>query len=147
MLRRHLLLPLCAAPMGLWAAEVDADPVVVVAAVSPLPALSRNQAVAFFTGRVRTLPSGEPVQPLDLPPDHPLRVRFYRQLTGLGPAQMNSYWARLSFSGQMQPPQVVDSEAAVQRALRDNPRALGYLSKEPDDPRLRVLLVLHATSA
>ena len=55
---------------------------------------------------------------------------------------MNSYWARLSFSGQMQPPQVVDTEAVMLRSRRDNPRAIGYLAKPPDDERLRVLLAL-----
>ncbi len=144
MLRRHLLLPLLTATTSLRAADVEPDAVLVVSTASPLATLTRNQAVAFFTGRVRTLPGGEPVQPLDLPINHPLRERFYRTLTGLGPAQMNSYWARLSFSGQMQPPQVVDSELAMRRALRDNPRAIGYLAKEPDDPTLRVLLVLRA---
>ena len=55
---------------------------------------------------------------------------------------MNSYWARLSFSGQMQPPQVVDTEAVMLRSRRDNPRAIGYLAKPPDDERLRLLLAL-----
>jgi len=146
--RTLLLLPgLLPLARSAWPAEPAAEPVVVVAAASPLQALTRAQAVGYFTGRQRALPTGEPVQPLDLPPTHPLRERFYRLLTGLGPAQMNSYWARLSFSGQMQPPLVVDTEAAMLRSLRDNPRAIGYLAKPPEDERLRVLLVLSAPSA
>lgn len=147
MQRRSVLLLPWALPatQNAWAADpAVADPVVVVAAGSPLPTLSRSQAVGYFTGRMRNLPGGELVQPLDLPTSHPLRERVYRLLTGLGPAQMNSYWARLSFSGQMQPPQVVDTEAVMLRSLRDNPRAIGYLAKPPEDDRLRVLLVLSA---
>lgn len=151
MQRRTLLLLPCAwtlAAPGARAAEpTGGEPVVVVAAASPLQALTRAQAVGYFTGRQRALPTGEPAQPLDLPANHPLRERFYRLLTGLGPAQMNSYWARLSFSGQMQPPLVVDTEAAMLRSLRDNPRAIGYLAKPPEDERLRVLLVLNAPAA
>lgn len=143
--RRTWLLAGAALPLPLWAA--DDAPVVVVGAASPLSPLSAAQAVGYFTGRQRTLPNGEAVQPHDLPPEHPLRERFYRLLTGLGPAQMNSYWARLRFSGQMQPPLVVDSEAAMLRALRDNPRAIGYLSRLPEDERLRVLLVLRGAGA
>lgn len=141
--RRPLLIGASAFATGPVLAA-DGDPVLVAAESSPLSGLSTAQAIGYFTGRQRTLPSGEPVQPLDLPAEHPLRERFYRLLTGLGPAQMNSYWARLRFSGQMQPPQVVDSEAAMLRQLRDNPRALGYLSRPPEDERLRVLLVLRA---
>lgn len=146
--RPFLLLPCAALVMrSARASDALAEPVVVVAAASPLPVLTRGQAVGYFTGRQRSLPNGEPVLPLDLPANHPLRERFYRLLTGLGPAQMNSYWARLRFSGQMQPPQVVDNEVAMLRTLRDNPRALGYLAKPPDDERLRVLLVLQPNSA
>lgn len=153
MQRRHLLLMPCAltATRNSWATEpalgVAGEPIIAVAAASPLSTLSRAQAVAYFTGRQRALPTGEPVQPLDLPAAHPLRERFYRLLTGLGPAQMNSYWARLSFSGQMQPPQVVDTEAAMLRSLRDNPCAIGYLPRLPEGERLRVLLVLSAPAA
>ncbi len=150
MQRRSLLVMPWALPAtrSAWAADPSlADPVVVVSANSPLPMLSRSQAVGYFTGRLRNLPGGEPVQPLDLPTTHPLRERFYRLLTGLGPAQMNSYWARLSFSGQMQPPQVVDTETVMLRSLRDNPRAIGYMAKPPEDERLRVLLMLSAPAA
>ena len=150
MQRRNVLLMPLALPVmcDVWAADTAlVDPVVVVAANSPLPTLSRSQAVGYFTGRLRNLPGGEPVQPLDLPTTHPLRERFYRLLTGLGPAQMNSYWARLSFSGQMQPPLVIDTEALMLRSLRDNPRAIGYSAKPPEDERLRVLLVLSAMAA
>lgn len=150
MRRRTLLLLPCVPTLACsaWAsAGGSADPVVVVTAASVLQTLTRAQALGYFTGRQRALPTGDPAQPLDLPVNHPLRERFYRLLTGLGPAQMNSYWARLSFSGQMQPPQVVETEAAMLRVLRDNPRAIGYLAKPPEDERLRVLLVLNAPAA
>lgn len=159
LLRRHLLvapLALAVAPTWVRAAEPATaapaatagarplEPLVIVSAGSPLRDLQQAQVVAYFTGRQRALPNGEAAQPLDLPPDHPLRDRFYRLLTGYNAAQMNSYWARLSFSGQMRPPLVVESEAAMVRQLRENPRTIGYLSRAPDDERLRVLLTLRA---
>lgn len=141
--RRQSLCALLWPAASVAAAQSVAESVVIVAgAACPLQTLSRSQAVAYFTGRLRTLPGGEPVQPLDLPLDHPARERFYRLLTGLGLAQINSYWSRLAFSGQMQPPQVAASEAELVRLLRANPRALGYLPRSPDDERLRTLLVL-----
>lgn len=144
--RCRLLLPWLL-PSLCHAADAGGDIVVAVGAGSVLQTLSRSQAVAYFTGRLRALPSGETAQPLDLPASHPARERFYRLLTGLGPAQMNSYWSRLAFSGQMQPPQVADNEAALIRLLRENPRALGYLARPPDDERLRVLITLRDAPA
>lgn len=141
--RRQSLCALLCPLAPLAAAQPAGDSVVIVAgAPCPLQTLTRSQAVAYFTGRLRTLPGGEPAQPLDLPLDHPARERFYKLLTGLGLAQMNSYWSRLAFSGQMQPPQVAASEAELVRLLRASPRALGYLPRPPDDERLRTLLVV-----
>lgn len=140
---RHLLFT-AALLAGLAASAPAAadDITIMVAQGSSVQTLAKAQAVAYFTGRLRALPNGEPVQPLDLPPNHPARATFYRLLTGMSPAQINSYWARLVFSGQIQPPQVVDSEAAMARALRDNPRAIGYVVQTADDGRLRVVLTL-----
>jgi hypothetical protein len=148
LLRRRALLPLLLPALARPARAADGDEVlVVVGAASVVQQLSRSQALGLFTGRIRALPSGEPLQALDLPPGHPARERFYRLLTGLSPAQMNSYWARLSFSGQMQPPQVVDGEAALVRRLREQPQCVGYLAQAPADERLRVLLTLRPADA
>jgi hypothetical protein len=46
------------------------------------------------------------------------------------------------FSGQNLPPQALPDEAAVIDALKRNPNALGWLTKEPVDKQLRTLLVL-----
>ena len=147
-MRRRALLPGLLACGWPAARAVEADEaVVVVGPASPVQQLSRSQAVGVFTGRLRSWPSGEAIQALDLPPGNPARERFYRLLTGLSPAQMNSYWARLAFSGQMQPPLVVDSEAALIRRLREQPQGIGYLGRAPDDDRLRVLLTLRPAGA
>jgi len=146
MQRRHLIAVLAGLPVSLHA-QGEAELVLVVGVGSGLQSLTRGQAVGYFTGRLRSLPNGELAVPLDLPSGHPVRERFYRLLTGLGPPQMNSYWARLAFSGQTQPPQVMDSEAALVRSLRDNPRSIGYLPRAQLDDRLRVLLAVTRAEA
>lgn len=136
-----LLLAWLGAGLPVLAAE-PAEVQVLVSNQSVVKTLSRKEAVAYFTGRTATLPNGEPAQPLDLPLAHPARETFYRLLTGMSLAQINSYWARLVFSGQIQPPRVMDSEAAMVQALRNNPNAVGYLVSRADDAPLRVVLVL-----
>ena len=46
------------------------------------------------------------------------------------------------FSGQNMPPQELPDEAAVIDAVKRNPNALGWLSKDPADKQLRTLLVI-----
>lgn len=110
--------------------------------VSVLRTLTRKDVVNLYTGRTRSLEGGPSVVALDLPRDDALRGEMYRLLTGFTPAQINSYWSRLTFTGQTRALPVVASEAQMTEALRANPSAIGYLSREPTDKALRVLMVL-----
>jgi hypothetical protein len=140
-----VLLALLGGNLAAQAAE-PVDIQILVSRRSVINTLTRQEAVAYFTGRTTTLPNGEPVQPLDLPLADPARETFYRLLTGMSVTQINSYWARLVFSGQIQPPRVVASEAAMADALRNNPNAVGYLVNRADEAPLRVVLVLRSPS-
>lgn len=122
--------------------DARADWYVVVNASSPVRTMTQKEAADLFMGRARAFSSGDFVLAFDLPRDHPSRAAFYRALTGMTPAQVNSYWARLMFTGQTMPPQPLPDEQAVQDIVRRNPSALGYLSREPVDKGLRVVLVL-----
>ena len=96
----------------------------------------------MFMGRSRSFGNGEFALVFDLPRDNPRRAAFYLALTGMSPAQVNSYWARLMFSGQSMPPQPLPDETSMIDIVKRNPSALGWLSKEPTDKQLRTLLVL-----
>jgi hypothetical protein len=98
--------------------------------------------LALYTGRTRSLPNGEAARPLDQARDSAARAMFYQALTGMDLARINSYWARLHFTGQVQPPQAVADDAAVIARLRQDPSSIGYLTQEPSDPALRVVLRL-----
>lgn len=122
---------------------ISAEPIyVVVSAQSAVHNLSQQELLALYTGRTRTLPGGQPVTPLDQQRDGMARADFYLALTGMDIARINSYWARLHFTGQVQPPQtVVDDTAMVQRLKADR-SAIGYVTREPQDPSVRVVLRL-----
>ncbi len=93
-------------------------------------------------GRNRSFRNGDLAQVYDLPRDSGERAEFYQRLTGMGPAQVNSYWARLMFSGQTMPPQFVSDDAAMIDTVKRNPGAIGWARKEPTDKQVRVLLVI-----
>jgi len=132
-----LALVWCAAP-----ARAADTMVVLVSAQSPVQAMTQKEVLALYTGRTRSFANGEVARPLDQPRDSPLREAFYRALTGMDLARINSYWARLHFTGQVQPPQAIADERALIQQLRQDPSALGYLAQEPSDPAVRVVLRL-----
>ncbi|HEY8877899.1 MAG TPA: hypothetical protein VIN03_10070 [Roseateles sp.] len=134
--RLLLLLPL------LLALPARADFYIVVNAANPQRALTQKEAVDLFMGRSRAFANGEFALIFDLPRDNARRAAFYQALTGMGVAQVNSYWSRLMFSGQSVPPQTLADEAAMVGTLRRNPGALGWLSREPTEPGLRSVLVI-----
>jgi hypothetical protein len=119
-----------------------ADFYVVVNANNPQRSLTQKEVVDLFMGRSRAFTNGDFAAIFDLPRDDARRAAFYQQLTGMGQAQVNSYWSRLMFSGQSTPPQTVPDEAAMASILRRNPGALGWLSREPTDASLRTVLVI-----
>jgi hypothetical protein len=119
-----------------------ADFYLVVQAANPQPSLTQKEAVDLFMGRNRAFRNGEIAQIYDLPRDSAQRADFYQRLTGMGPAQVNSYWARLMFSGQTMPPRSLPDEAAMIETVKGNPGAIGWVRKEPADKQLRVLLVI-----
>lgn len=119
-----------------------ADFYLVVQSANPQPSLTQKEAVDLFMGRNRAFRNGDVAQVYDLPRDNAQRADFYQRLTGMSPAQVNSYWARLMFSGQTMPPQAVADEAGMIDAVKRNPNAIGWVRKEPADKQLRVLLVI-----
>ncbi|MEY3251531.1 MAG: hypothetical protein RL227_504 [Pseudomonadota bacterium] len=128
--------------LATWGVSARADFYVVVGAANPQPALSQKDAVDLFMGRRRAFDNGEFALVFDLPRGDESRDAFYLRLTGMTPAQVNSYWSRLMFSGQSMPPQQLPNEAAMMSIIKRNPSAVGWLSKEPVDKGLRTVLVL-----
>lgn len=141
MRRRHLLLPLLAL-LARPATARDGELFVVVHSANPLRTIGKKELIALYTGRSRQFPDGSLAEPLDHPRDSALREAFYASLTGMDLAQINSYWARLLFTGRVQAPQALADDAALLAELKRNRRAIAYLSREPGEGDLRVLMVL-----
>ncbi len=134
------------AALAAWLAAVPAvraaELYVVVNAANPLRQVSQRDVVALYTGRARRFPGGEPARALDQAPDSATRAAFYRALTGMDLARINSFWARLRFTGRVPPPQTLADDTTVAEHVKRHANAIGYLSSAPSDPALRVVLVL-----
>ena len=139
--RLHIITCLLALlPMMASAAEM----VVIVNPRSGIDRLSRDEVINIFLGRSRQLPSGLSAQPVDLPATHPDKASFYRQLVNKELAEINSYWARLVFSGRTTPPMQAASTEALLEIVGKTPGAIGYLERSQIDARVKVVLELGA---
>ncbi len=123
----------------MFAGNACADLALVVNGSSQVDRLSRSEVINIFMGRYRRMPTGDTALPVELAP---LKARFYRDLVNKDVAEINSYWARLVFSGQASPPLELESEQALISYVRDNPGALGVLESSAVPPDLRVVMTL-----
>ncbi|WP_353253940.1 hypothetical protein [Salinisphaera sp. PC39] len=136
---RPLLLLLVAVALSAVSAA-RAEIAVVVNPESGVTEMTRDQVVNIYMGRYQGLPSGITAFPVDLVP---LRQDFYSRLVDRTLAEINSYWARLIFSGRATPPRRLDDATAVLEVVSNNRGAIGYLpSGAVDDSRVTVVLEL-----
>jgi hypothetical protein len=133
---------LLSAVLALVSAQAAADIFVIANAASPVRTLTNKEAVDIFMRRTRFDANGDQIIACDLSRDNAVRGDFYRVMTGMSQAQINSYWARLMFSGQVMPPQAFASEQELLNMVRRHPGAIGYLGHEPQERSVRVVLVL-----
>lgn len=136
---RRLLPAFILAITACFTAPARADIAIVANADSGIDQLTRKEAVNIFMGRYRKLPTGNVALPVD---SSPLKARFYRALVNKDLAEINSYWARLVFSGEASPPQQIASSEDVHQLVIQNMNALSYLdsTQVPDD--MHVVLTL-----
>lgn len=136
---------------GLWLSaaftEVRAQGQDVLAVVIPVnaevDALEIAEVAQIFR-RKRTLwPGGARIVPVNLPADHPLRLRFSGAVLRQSPQAMEDYWNQQYFQGVL-PPHVLASEQAVQRFVAGTSHAIGYLPYCGLDPTLRAVLRIDA---
>ena len=130
-----------------WSAMSWADVVVVAHPDSPIRAMTARQVSDLYLGRSRTLElgkSGESAAVLiyEHPTDSAVREAFFRSLNGMGLRQVNAYWARLRFSGEILPPMSLSDSHAVLNAVARNRNAIGYVDSSLVNDSVKVVLRL-----
>lgn len=116
--------------------------VVIVNPASGVQQMTRTEVAEVYMARHRTLPSGVRALPLDIRSDAAEREQFYALLIGKTLAQVNTYWARLLFTGHATPPQQLDSPVDIVSTVAENKGAIGYVPKSKVDSKVRIVLEL-----
>lgn len=121
---------------------VLADVVVIVNLDNPINQLSREQVVDIYMGRYNHFPDGHAVAPIDMEPESQLRVAYYQKLVNKTVAQINSFWARLQFTGRAVPPVSMENAGLVKNFVKHNRDAIGYVDSQDLDNKVKVVLRL-----
>ena len=89
--------------------------------------LTVEQVSQLFMGRMKALPDGTVVAPVDLAEGMPVRLQFIERVLGKNEQQLRSYWSRMIFTGKGQPPRSVGSAADVVKMVSSSPGFIGYV--------------------
>ncbi len=129
--------------LALFCSQVCAatDLVVIVNPGSGVDKMSRDEVTSIFMGRVKKLPSGITALPIDQTASGD-KPKFYEELINKELSEVNSYWARLIFSGQGSPPRQADNAAEVLEIVGGNKGAIGYVPRSAVDKRVKIILDL-----
>jgi hypothetical protein len=87
----------------------------------------------IFFMRLSTWPDGSPIHVFVLPDNHPLHIRFAKEILGVYPFQLRSAWDRLVFSGTGVSPTTVESEEEMRARIESTPGSIGYTDKKSGD--------------
>lgn len=111
--------------------EVRSEEFVVIGTHELYPqTLSGTEIIDIFMGRKKRLDNGTYVIPVDIEIENPMRGGFYKTLMGKSLSEINSYWARLVFSGRGVPPRRAESVNEIIEIIKDNKGAIGYVPLE-----------------
>ncbi|MFZ6814632.1 hypothetical protein ACO0K3_09195 [Undibacterium sp. Rencai35W] len=116
-----------------------ADFVVIANPNSGIEKMSKDDVINIYMGRYRKLASGISAQPLDLTNPVSEKSKFYSSMVNKELPEINSYWARLMFSGQGSPPRQVDSVEEIIDIVSNNKGAIAYIDKKKVDKRVKVV--------
>lgn len=136
---RYLILKFLFLFCSFWAGNVFADIAVVVNSQNQVTNLEKMEITDLFLGRYIAFPNNVMALPFDLPPQNPIRKKFYEYISGKSVAQINAYWAKLIFSGRATPPRVAPGEKEVIQMVLNNKNAIAYLDSKNVPPELKIV--------
>lgn len=101
-----------------------------------IPSISKSKAKMIFIGKTKSIKSLGKVTLMDWPLSSLERKDFYQKLLHKSPAQVNSKWASLAFSGKAKPPieMISVDKASLKDWIDKNPKGLAYapISQVPE---------------
>lgn len=104
----------------------------VVISSSSSQSASKEELKEVFAGAKLTWSNGSKIQVVDQP-ETDMGKKFYEGFVGKSVNQVRTQWTKLVLSGQAGAPAKCADDAAVKKAVADNPNAVGYISSSALD--------------
>ena len=104
-----------------------------------LTSLPKEQASRLFLKKAATWGDGTKVIPVDLGETSSVRDAFSRQVHGKQTRSVKAYWLNQLFTGRLEPPTELGSDADVLSFVKANPGAIGYVSAAAATRGVKVL--------
>ncbi len=125
-----------------WGGAAQEEAIAVIVPVTP-PAIQFDLLTLrdIFLKRIAIDRRGQGIIPLNLPPDHRLRLAFSLALLGETPQNLQNYWNQRYFHG-VSPPYVVNSQEAMVRFVAKTPGAIGYVAPCDVDDRVKEVALI-----
>jgi hypothetical protein len=138
-IRQLLQIILMVSTLALPGVAAALDLVVVTHPHNGIEKMSKDEVINIYMGRYRKMPNGETALALDLSKPQGEKAHFYNLMVGKELPEINSYWARLMFSGQGSPPRQIDSVEELITIISSNKGALAYMDRKKVDKRVRIV--------
>ena len=135
---KHLLMMLMLAAVSIGQA---ADILVITQPKTTFKDMSSKRLENIFLKKLLLNDAGTRWIPVNLSPEHPLRLAFSQGVFKKRPEALETYWNEQYFQG-ITPPYVVASEEAMLRFISSTPGAIGYISSCHLDERVQVVFKL-----
>ena len=121
---------------------VQAEVSVIVHPDANINTITPAYVANIFLGKIKTLPNGKIVIPIDQRRDSAARLAFYKKMANKNQNQLNAYWARQVFTGKGQPPSQVPDSESIKLLVSDNPSMMGYIDSKVLDKSVKVILTI-----
>ncbi len=112
--------------------------IVIVHKDVPVDRITRTELIDLYTGDARHWDDGRPIVPFTLQMKTAAQESFFK-LIGRSPFRMKSIWMKRMLSGEGDPPESMPSESAVVERVSSTPGAIGYVSRDSTDARVKTL--------
>jgi hypothetical protein len=117
-------------------------PLVVIGSQTGVPAdISLNELKAVFHGEKQRWGDGTKVVIAMIKSTSPLGNEISRKIYSMSGDEVRGFWARISFAGKFDPPNVFNTEAEVETFVSQNPGSIAILDKVNTMPEVKTVLV------
>ncbi len=139
-IRKNIVLLMLALAAG--ATTASAQVAVIAHKGVPADTISKNDLLNFYIGDVQSWNDDLSVVVFDLKARGPVRDAFYEYL-GKTSSRMRSIWLKRKLSGEGDPPESFETEAAVLERVARTPGAIGFVQQATvSGDAVKVLVVI-----